>query len=142
MFKPTFQFSIYCTYILYLYKSALKNQSCWISYHDFNIEARKPGTKPSLRKICPSSSVLSIKSPVHVTVLLHVHVYLLFFLCHITSKSCLGKASSLKNTEILITERLCCFSRIGPYTESSAWKASCDYLVSYLKNNMEVIEIL
>lgn len=79
MFKPTFQFSIYCTYILYLYKSALKNQSCWISYHDFNIEARKPGTKPSLRKICPSSSVLSIKSPVHVTVLLHVHVYLFFY---------------------------------------------------------------
>lgn len=68
MFKPTFQFSIYCTYILYLYKSALKNQSCWISYHDFNIEARKPGTKPSLRKICPSSSVLSIKSPVDGTV--------------------------------------------------------------------------
>lgn len=134
MFKPTFQFSIYCTYILYLYKSALKNQSCWGS--------KKTGDKAKLEKMCPSSSVLSIKSPVHVTVLLHVHVYLLLFLCHITSKSCLGKASSLKNTEILITERLCCFSRIGPYTESSAWKASCDYLVSYLKNNMEVIEIL
>lgn len=114
MFKPTFQFSIYCTYILYLYKSALKNQSCWVSYHDFNIEARKPGTKPSLRKICPSSSVLSIKSPVHVTV--HTTCTCIpFFLCHITSKSCLGKASSFKNTEILITERLCCFSRIGPY---------------------------
>lgn len=28
--------------------------------------------------MCPSSSVLSIKSPVHVTVLLHVHVYLFF----------------------------------------------------------------
>lgn len=114
MFKPTFQFSIYCTYILYLYKSALKNQSCWISYHDFNIEARKPGTKPSLRKICPSSSVLSIKSPVHVTVLLHVHVYLFFMSHYILIMFGKGK-QFMKNTEILITERLCCFSRIGPY---------------------------
>lgn len=81
MFKPTFQFSIYCTYILYLYKSGLKNQSCWISYHDFNIEARKPGTKPSLRKICPSSSVLSIKSPVHVTV--HTTCILFYVTLHL-----------------------------------------------------------
>lgn len=113
MFKPTFQFSIYCTYILYLYKSALKNQSCWISYHDFNIEARKPGTKPSLRKICPSSSVLSIKSPVHVTVLLHVHVYLFYVTLHLNHVW--ERQAVYKNTEILITERLCCFSRIGPY---------------------------
>lgn len=113
MFKPTFQFSIYCTYILYLYKSALKNQSCWISYHDFNIEARKPGTKPSLRKICPSSSVLSIKSPVHVTVLLHVHVYLFYVTLHLNHVW--ERQAVYKNTEILITERLCWFSRIGPY---------------------------
>lgn len=81
MFKPTFQFSIYCTYILYLYKSALKNQSFWISYHDFNIEARKPGTKPSLRKICPSSSVLSIKSPVDGTV--HTTCILFYVTLHL-----------------------------------------------------------
>lgn len=113
MFKPTFQFSIYCTYILYLYKSALKNQSCWISYHDFNIEARKPGTKPSLRKICPSSSVLSIKFLVHVTVLLHVHVYLFYVTLHLNHVW--ERQAVYKNTEILITERLCWFSRIGPY---------------------------
>lgn len=113
MFKPTFQFSIYCTYILYLYKSGLKNQSCWILYHDFNIEARKPGTKPSLRKICPSSSVLSIKSPVHVTVLLHVHVYLFYVTLHLNHVW--ERQAVYKNTEILITERLCWFSRIGPY---------------------------
>lgn len=113
MFKPTFQFSIYCTYILYLYKSGLKNQSCWILYHDFNIEARKPGTKPSLRKICPSSSVLSIKFLVHVTVLLHVHVYLFYVTLHLNHVW--ERQAVYKNTEILITERLCLFSRIGPY---------------------------
>lgn len=70
------------------------------------MEARKTGDKAKLEKIWPSSSVLSIKSPVHETV--HTTCIPFFFnFCHITYKLYLGKACRfMRNTDILIIEHL------------------------------------
>lgn len=70
------------------------------------MEARKTGDKAKLEKIWPSSSVLSIKSPVHETVHTTCIPFFLNFY-NITYKLCLGKACRfMRNTDMLIIEHL------------------------------------